>query len=66
MDFPHLSDLVRFWHEAWNHADMETMVAIVQDPTNPTFANVPKALTPKVIRKHFPTCVACPFGNLYI
>ena len=62
MDFPHLSDLV--WHEAWNHADVETMVAIVKDPANPTFDNVPKALTPQVIRKYFPSCVACPFGNL--
>ena len=40
------------------------MVAIVKDPANPTFDNVPKALTPQVIRKYFPSCVACPFGNL--
>ena len=28
------------------------------------FANVPKKLTAKIIRKHFPQCVACPAGNM--
>ena len=28
------------------------------------FTSIPKELTPKVIRKHFPACEACPAGNL--
>jgi len=63
LQFPHLNDLVRFWHETWNHADVETMVAIV---TKKTYTNLPAELTAKVIRKHFPICVACPVGNLAV
>ena len=28
------------------------------------FDNIPKKLTSKIIRKHFPQCVACPAGNM--
>jgi hypothetical protein len=40
LQFPELRDLVRFWHETWNHADVETMVAIVQDAANPALPGV--------------------------
>ena len=28
------------------------------------FDNIPEKLTAKIIRKHFPQCVACPAGNM--
>ena len=28
------------------------------------FDNIPTKLTAKIIRKHFPQCVACPAGNM--
>ena len=37
------------------------MCRIVNDKV---FDNIPKELTAKVIRKHFPQCQACPAGNM--
>ncbi len=57
-----LSDIVRFFHEAWGHPDKVTMCNIVK---NNTYINIPKALTEKAINKYFPiNCKSCPFGNL--
>jgi hypothetical protein len=56
-----LATLVRFFHETWNHASEDVMVAIVQ---NNIFTNIPPALTASAIRKYFPLCPACPLGNL--
>ena len=50
LKFPELQDLVRFWHETWNHADVDTMVAIVSDADHPSFNNLPKELTAKAVR----------------
>ena len=56
-----LADLVRFWHECWFHLGMEEMIRIVQ---NNSMTNIPKELTPDVIRRYFPMCSACTEGNL--
>jgi len=56
-----LASLVRFFHEAWNHASEDLMVAIVQ---HNIFTNIPPALTTSAIRKYFPLCPTCPIGNL--
>ena len=39
------------------------MILIVK---NKLIQNLPEALTEKAIRKHFPNCNACPFGNLQL
>jgi hypothetical protein len=56
-----LAELVQFWHEALGHPSMEVMIDII---TSGTYYNLPKELTSKVIRKHFPLCAECPLGNL--
>ena len=56
-----LSDLVRFFHETWNHASVELMCAIVE---HKLILNLPPKLTTKVIRKFFPNCQSCAAGNL--
>ena len=56
-----IKELVRFFHEIWNHASMELMCSIVK---NKLVLNLPETLTEKAIRKHFPNCNACPIGNL--
>jgi hypothetical protein len=56
-----LASLVRFFHETWNHASEDLMVAIVQ---HNIFTNIPPALTTSAIRKYFPLCPTCPLGNL--
>ena len=60
-ELPRLKDLVRFFHEAWDHPSCDLMCKIVREAM---FTSIPKELTPKVIRKHFPACEACPAGNL--
>ena len=60
-DLPRYRDIVRFFHEAWDHPSEELMCRIVNDKV---FDNIPKELTAKVIRKHFPQCEACPAGNM--
>ena len=32
--------------------------------TQQLFTSIPKELTPKIIRKHFPSCEACPAGSM--
>ena len=54
-------DLVRFFHEAWDHPSRELMCKIVDSKS---FDNIPKDLTSKRIRKHFPHCEACPANNM--
>jgi len=56
-----VKELVRFFHEVWNHASMELMCSIVK---NNLILHLPDTLTEKAIRKHFPNCNACPVGNL--
>jgi len=52
---------VRYFYETWNHASAELMCLIVRKPL---VLNLPKTLTEKAIRKHFPNCNSCPNGNL--
>ena len=54
-------ELVRYFHESWNHESKDIMCAIVE---HKLIDNLPNMLTPKLIRKHFPSCEACPHGNL--
>ena len=54
-------DLVRFFHEAWDHPSRELMCKIVDSKA---FENLPKRLTSKRIRKLFPQCEACPAGSM--
>ena len=54
-------DLVRFFHEAWDHPSRELMIKIVDSKA---FDNIPVDLTSKRIRKHFPHCEACPANNM--
>ena len=56
-----IKELVRFFHETWNHASMELMISIVK---HKLIINIPETLTEKAIRKHFRNCNACPVGNL--
>ncbi len=58
-----IKELVKFFHELWNHASMEMMCAIVD---NNLILNLPATLTSKAIRKHFPQCNGCPYGNLQL
>ena len=58
---PTLRDMVRFFHEAWDHPSRELMIHIVD---NKIFTNIPIDLTSTVIRKYFPHCEACPAGNM--
>ena len=60
-EHPRLRDLVRFFHEAWDHPSRELMCKIVD---NKMLASLPKELTSKVIRKFFPQCEACPAANM--
>ena len=60
-DFPELKQLVRYFHEAWMHASADTMCLIVR---HKSFSNIPSTLTEKAIRKHFPQCESCKYGNL--
>ena len=56
-----LRDLVRFFHEAWDHPSKDLMCKIIDQKM---FSNIPDKLTAKVVRKHFPHCEACPAGNM--
>ena len=53
--------MVQFFHEAWDHPSRDLMIHTVGKKL---FDNIPKKLTAKIIRKHFPQCVACPAGNM--
>ena len=55
------AELVRYFHEALNHASEEIMIRIVE---HELIEGLPQVLTPQLIRKHFPRCDACPIGNL--
>ncbi len=52
------AELIRYFHEAWNHASKEIMCAIIN---NQLIDNLPKALTAKLVNRHFPACDSCPF-----
>ena len=56
-----LGEVVRFWHEVWNHASMDQMIHIVRGRI---FDGLPAELTESAIRKYFPQCVECAMGNL--
>ena len=60
-DLPRYRDIVRFFHEAWDHPSEELMCRIVNDKV---LDSIPKELTAKVNWKHFPQCEACPAGNM--
>ena len=60
-EFPNFKDMVHFFHEAWDHPSRDLMIYIVNKKR---FDNIPVKLTAKIIRKHFPQCVACPAGNM--
>ena len=51
----------KLFHEAWDHPIRDLMIHIVDKKL---FDNIPEKLTAKVIRKHFPQCVACSAGNI--
>jgi hypothetical protein len=55
------TEIVKFFHESWNHASMETMIQMVK---NNMLNNIPRDLTEATIRKYFPQCTACPIGNM--
>ena len=55
------AELVRYFHESWNHTSKEIMCAIVD---NKLIEDLPATLTSKLIKKHFPMCNSCPYGNL--
>jgi len=55
------AELIRYFHEAWNHSSKEIMCAIIN---NQLIDNLPKALTAKLVNRHFPACDSCPHGNL--
>ena len=61
VDLPRYQDIVRFIHEAWDYPSEEHMCPIVN---NKVFDNIPKELTAKVIRKHFPQWDAYPASNM--
>ena len=54
-------DLVRFFHEAWDHPSRELICKIVDSQA---FDNFPKRLTSKWIRKLFLQCETCPAGSM--
>ena len=56
-EFPSIGDLVRFLHEAWDHPSRDLMIHIADKNL---FDNILKNMSAKVIRKHFPQCVAAP------
>ena len=56
-----IKELIRFFHETWNHASKELMILIVK---HKLIKHLPEALTEKAIGKHFPNCNSCPMGNL--
>ena len=58
---PPLRDMKRFFHEAWDRPSKDLMCKII-DPK--MLSSIPKVLTSKAVRKHFPQCEACPAGNL--
>ena len=60
-ELPRYRDLVRFFHEAWDHPSCDLMCKIVNQKL---FTSMPKELTAKIIRKYFPSCEACPAGNM--
>jgi len=60
-ELSNLTDVVRFFHEAWGHKDKQTMLSMVN---NGMVTNLPAVLTPSVISRHFPVCPDCSRGNL--
>jgi len=56
-----ISDLVRFFHELWNHASENIMCLIIN---HKLILNLPEALTVKAVRKYFNNCKSCAQGNL--
>ena len=57
-----VAEVVRFFHEAWGHPNVDRMVDIVAQNV---YMNTPKALTPTIIRKYFPTCESCVIANMH-
>ena len=60
-EFKTISEHIRFFHEAWGHPSREQMCWIIR---NGVFKNIPKNITEKAVRKHFPHCEACPAANM--
>ena len=57
-----LKDLVRYFHEAWNHASKKDMLSILD---NHLFANFPKELTREVVLKYFDDfCHGCKLATI--
>ena len=61
MALPKSRGIVRFFHEAWDHQLHKLICWIVNGKV---FTNIPKELTAKVTRKHFPQCEAYPAGDM--
>ncbi len=55
------AELIRYFHEAWNHASKEIMCAIIN---NKLIDNLPPVLTSKLVNRNFPACDSYPNGNL--
>jgi hypothetical protein len=61
-DLGRLGDLVRYFHESWNHASKDDMIAIVE---NRLFDNIPEKLTRLVIQKYFDDqCYGCKLATM--
>ena len=60
-EFTAVSDVIKFFHEAWGHPSKQLMCWIVK---NKIFENIPVTLTESAIRKYFPHCEACPASNM--
>jgi hypothetical protein len=60
--FNNKRQLVRFFHELFNHPSLATMLFIV---SSTSIVNIHPDLTPTAVRKFFPyECPACPAGQL--
>ena len=57
-----LGDLVRYFHESWNHASKKDMLSIID---NHLFDNIPEKLTRKAVLKHFDEfCYGCKLATI--
>jgi hypothetical protein len=62
VQFPTLSSMVIWFHEAWMHCGVNKMIDIV---THKLYNGIPDILTATVVRKYFPyQCPQCSIGNL--
>ena len=60
-DLPRNRDLVRLFHEAWDHSSCDLMCSIVNKHM---IANILEKLTAKINSKYFPACEACHASSM--